>query len=227
MVNPGLLIQVPENIGLHLHDCVLCYDRVTNLYDTISHEPELIKRLLMNSRKSTLSVQTRLLHHRTLILSGVAAIIIVFMVVGIYLYLKPPSHEKLFTQNFHVYANILTNKGGDENRLSYAMLLYDLKEYDSAIIILNQLQKSDSTPSQVMFYLGNAYLAKGNADSAIYYLDLTTQFDNGATDASYWYLALAYLKNNNTEATKIVLRQLVSKGGYYENRAAELLRKLD
>lgn len=127
-----------------------------------------------------------------------------------------PSPERLFVQNFEPYRNIIqpVARGENINTIeSSAFVAYENKNYHKAINLFNSVEDPDTT--YILFYKAMCQLSINNAAEAIKLLTpIATSAkdkdqDKNFKELSNWYLALAYLKNNE-EAKAISQFSLVA-----------------
>lgn len=87
------------------------------------------------------------------------------------------------------------------------------------------LQSSDQKESS--FYAGQCYLSLDRPAEAIsslkHYVKLTGIRN---AEAGWWYLALAHLKNNESNDARASLKKVIEFHGGFQQRAEELLRKI-
>jgi len=136
------------------------------------------------------------------------------------------TNEKLFTEYFEPYPNVLQSsvRGvSDESQLSLALQFYEEKEYSTAIEKLEAIEGKDFG---VFFYLGSSYLALKDTERAILNFEKNLQSDNKLNTQAEWYLALCYLIDDNMNMCIPVLKSIASKENPYSTRANELLTKL-
>ncbi|KSA15358.1 tetratricopeptide repeat protein [Maribacter dokdonensis] len=138
--------------------------------------------------------------------------------------------EELYASNYEKYPNtVYTITRGDATDKSLERLAfeaYETDDFETAIAYLTEL-KEKTRLDYVDFYLGQAYLAKGD------YLKATDKFqeiiliNSEYKDEGYWYAALANLKLEQEEEAEKLLEQLIKMGTYKKNEATELLEKLN
>jgi hypothetical protein len=106
-----------------------------------------------------------------------------------------------------------------------AMNLYYQKNYQSFI---QTLEKQAISPCN-NYYKGMAFLGLGNPHKAIEYLSIATFSDEKITkQKAEWYLALAYLKNKETEKSKAQLLKIMNSPEHqYANLAKDLSIQLE
>lgn len=214
--------KLPENIKTHLTECATCNDRVIDLYRDVKDESEVILRL--NSQSDSIRKTIPFSHY--LYKYSAAAILLVLVAVASFFLSQPPSTGDLFQKHFEPYPNILAMKSDLKNDLSKALLYYELKDWDSAILLFQNVLINDQTNSSAMFYLGNTYLAKGNSDQAIYWLGKASANDSKFNDQVNWYLALAYLAEGDRSNARNYLNNLTDSKSFYQKRAKKLLKQI-
>lgn len=117
------------------------------------------------------------------------------------------SAQKVFAENFRPDPGLPTTMGtASQYEFYYGMVSYKRKEYNEAISSWEPLYAADPKNDTLVYFLGVANLANGNARQAKTYLKLANEKTKSAfyEDIQY-YLALAYLKENNIEEAKNTL----------------------
>lgn len=116
------------------------------------------------------------------------------------------SSEKLFTQNFEPYRNIIQPivRGESSNTIEYrAFLAYENNDYHKAINLFNSVNNQDAT--YVSFYKAMCYLSLDKTTEAINLLEPIilssnlVEMDKQLSEKADWYLALAYLKTGENK----------------------------
>ncbi|MEP0675114.1 MAG: CDC27 family protein [Nonlabens ulvanivorans] len=137
---------------------------------------------------------------------------------------------ELFESNYEPYRNVMggIERGEEikEDLISKAFYTYEIKDYTTAAILFEQLYETDQQ-SMYLFYHANAQLGKGNTQKAI---SLYKQHQNVQDDfyaRSRWYLALAYLKNDQIQESIAVLEGISKVKSYNYVKARELLLSLE
>ncbi len=151
-------------------------------HDEIEEEPE----------KKSLSLGWLAIAASFLILIGVASWAI---------FNSGNSPEKVFAANFKPDPGLPTTMGtSSEYEFYYGMVNYKRKEYDEAISRWEPIYGANPENDTLVYFLGVANLADGNARQAKKYLQMAKKKTESAfyEDAKY-YLALSLLKENNIE----------------------------
>lgn len=153
----------------------------------------------------------------------VAASIIVLLGLGSLLFLnKFNKNERLFSEYYKPDPGLITAMGTSENYLfEHAMIDYKMKKYDSALKTWESLLESNQTNDSLNYFIGSAFLAKENSDSAIFYFQkvISNKRSYFLNDA-YWYLGLALVKQQKSQKAIPYLEQST-----HQNKEA-LLSKL-
>lgn len=117
-----------------------------------------------------------------------------------------PSTERLYSQNFEPYRNIVQPivRGEISNSIEYsAFLAYENQDYHKAINLFNSIDNQNS--AYVPFYKAMCYLSLNKTNEAIDLLESlisNSYLENPDKKLSFkaeWYLGLAYLKSGNKE----------------------------
>lgn len=135
---------------------------------------------------------------------AIAASILLIMGVFIYNQNNTQPYQKIFAQHFVPDSGLPTKMGSSSNYEFYdGMVDYKRKKYNDAIEKWSSLQKSDINNDTLNYFIGVAYLANGDEQSAQKYLIQATNNNNGTfINETYYYLGLAYLKSNKPQEAK-------------------------
>lgn len=226
MIDPALLQGVPPETQEHLEECSHCADRVADSFALFSSEPLILQRIVEFHGKSA-SKGFNVDYKRRLVYLSLAAMILILIAIGIHFFSKPLSPEKLFSEVFEPYPNLVSSKGADDTGMANAMLFYDLRDYDTAAVLLGDVLKYESSNVTAMLYLGVSCLAKGNAGDAIFWLEKASSLESSFIHPVMWYLALAYLREERLNDSRELLEKLTRAEGFYREKAQELLAKMD
>ncbi len=226
MMGKEHITKIPGSVNSHLSECEVCESAVFDLYSDISNQRAVMFAIKLPKKDLPPSVQ-RFVRIRSIIrFSAVAAILVLMVVIGRGVSFSPPDSDELFNTYFSPYQNLVTIKGDGENKLSKAMLYYDVKDYDSAIILFKTILADDSGQLEKVFYLGNALLAVAEADSAIVYFKKSLAGQDRFADAAQWYLALAYVKNDELANAEVLLKEIVAMENFWSAKAEKLLGEI-
>lgn len=138
-----------------------------------------------------------------------ASILILIGVSAWALFYTGNSSQKLFSKTFQPDPGLPTTMGtASQYEFYYGMVSYKRKEYSEAIARWEPLYAANPRNDTLIYFLGVANLANGNARQAENYLKIANENTKSAfyEDIQY-YLALAYLKENKIEEAKKVLSE--------------------
>ncbi len=163
-----------------------------------------------------------------------AAIILLVAVATIsYLMLsEPTASEVLFAEYFSPYPSIKPEirqpVATSEDPLEAALSAYDRNKSSATMRLFEKVLAEGTENITAQFFLGNLYLSHKEPESAIEsFKKVVTAEANEFTTSANWYLALAYLLNNDLSECRGILSQLSSASGFYQNKARELLERVD
>lgn len=139
------------------------------------------------------------------------------------------SSDELFAEYFTPYPNVFepTMRGMDmTTKRTEAFQAYEHKNYSRAAVLFNELL-AVKKESEILFLLGNTNLMLGQVDEAREnFVTLINDFDDMDLQAK-WYLSLCYLKSDDRENARKMLRELGETEISYASKAKELLEKVD
>src|SRR5690606_20456441 len=142
-----------------------------------------------------------------------------------------------FDENFEPYLPLGVPRSDSDftTEEEKAFNLYNNGNYEAAISLFEDvLTQQDKT--EILFFLGNAYLASKppkpkQAISALQkFLEEDRLLNSQANlylSQAKWYLSLAYLKNNQLDEAKRLLYELKQSESSYSKKANNLLIELD
>ncbi len=146
-----------------------------------------------------------------------------------------PSNEVIYETYFQADRNTIQPvvRGENLNTIEYrAFVAYETRDYYKAINLFNSVKTPDET--YIVYYKGLCFLALEKADEAIALLNQVadrTPLEGKSDDLrekANWYLAMAYLKNNeiNKAISKLSLITNDSSSNFKKQEAQEVLNYL-
>jgi tetratricopeptide (TPR) repeat protein len=159
----------------------------------------------------------------------VAASLSILALCAYLLWPRPADPKELFAEYFEPYPNVImpTVRGdlkGDTALKARAYKAYDLENYKEAIALFEEVDQKDEG---VLLYLGNAYLANGDAARAIRLFEKVIAEYEVFDEQAEWYLALAWLRGGDKEEAVKTLGQIESEGGHHSASAKKILLDLN
>ncbi len=218
-------LQADKAMQQELDNLLLATDVVKNY--GLSNRVANIHTKMMNEMAATSTQQKAIVRSLPKLFMKYAAVIILLVgMFGLYQYFAV-SADKLYSEQYSAYT--LTTSRGNET-LPAIEQAYSEKKYNEVIAAFKQ-QRDASVKEN--FVAGQAYLAEANYADAINCFK-TVLAKNSSThtgllsDDSEYYLALSYLKNNETaEALPLFKKIHNNKEHLYNSKvSAWFLRKL-
>lgn len=124
-------------------------------------------------------------------------------------FMSANGNQKLFDKHFSADPGLPTVMSQESNFEFYdGMVNYKRSEYKTAIDKWEVLLLEKPNNDTLNYFLGVAYLAEGNSEKSIDYLEKITRLNSSTFEGeAYYYLALAQLKEGSTETVKQILQQ--------------------
>ncbi len=161
--------------------------------------------------------------------SGIAATILILL-ISVFTYMqKSKSPEELyFTYLDSSEILSLIPRGGNlDKSLVSAQDLFESKKYEDALIVFDELLKSNSKHrATILLYKGIAEMEIGNNDEAIKSFDMLIESNLIDATKGYWYKALLYLKLGDAQKAKVLLEKIKSEALYNHKKASDILEEL-
>jgi len=225
-----LTVEQRRTFEAHLDECRLCGEAVegVRLYPD---KEEL--REIVGSPKNFFSLHSpwvNFLSHHWQGAYALAAALVICLAALVYLNVKEKPHEAAFAEYFAPYPSAvpLVRSQQSQSALEAAFERYAAKDYEAALPLFQELLAAEpQRTALIRFYMGICYLATDEPQRAISIFQ--KELDDSASqfhDPAEWYLALAFLKANDTEKCKSVLKRIILRPGIYQERAASLLARL-
>lgn len=139
--------------------------------------------------------------------------------------------QQLYTAYFEPYPNVIVPivRGRDQmekDLKTRAFSLYDQALYEEAVSAFEQLYK-DSGQDYAVLYQAISLMASDHPKEAILLLEQKDwESINAYTEIAHWYLALAYLNNEEISKAKIYLQKVAETNHPLASSAVQLLQKL-
>ncbi|WP_158860391.1 tetratricopeptide repeat protein [Lunatibacter salilacus] len=138
--------------------------------------------------------------------------------------------EDLYFAYFEPYPNRVkptVRSNNDQNgHASQAFHLYDQEQFDKAATAFEEVYKK-TDQDYALFYQAISYMASGNPEKAIPLLEQHEwEPENPYYEASHWYMALAYLNDQQIPQTKSHLKKVIDSNGLLSGRARKLLEEM-
>lgn len=142
---------------------------------------------------------------------------------------KVVTTNELFTSYFEPYRNVvhpIVRSSEQQDEKALAFMAYEKGDYEKAILLFSNLYIKTKEP-YYLFYKANALLKLERANEAVPLLLEHLKTKDTLTEKTYWYLALAYLKLEDRQKARKLLKEVVAKGLYKTKEAKKLLEEFD
>jgi tetratricopeptide (TPR) repeat protein len=140
-------------------------------------------------------------------------------------YLSMLTFEKVPYQEYHTRAGITPSPMSP--LFSMGMQAYNEGNYKDAAAILSEATVESPANWSGWFFLGVSYFMDGQAKPAIDALLKADSLNRYAMEIEVkWYLAQAYLLNNDPDGALPYLQWLAEKPGEYSSKAKDLINKI-
>ncbi|WP_296380151.1 CDC27 family protein [Winogradskyella sp.] len=137
--------------------------------------------------------------------------------------------EKLYAENFEPYRNVVQPIVRGETKTDLktkAFTAYETKKYTEALLYFNELLKENSDET-IAFYKANVLLKLNKTEEAITILENNLKTTDSLDAKNNWYLALAHLRLNDIENSKMILNELDTSTLFKNKEVRHLLKQLD
>jgi len=196
------------------------------LRDEVNLQAKLLATVESGSMSANASIQTAKMQESREPLSGpevargkrpvsryrwhaVAAALVAVVVSVWYFGLRPSHEEQLFEAYFVPPKGLITPMSATDNYLFYdAMVDYKQGDYPQAITKWRDLLEVQPKNDTLVFFIGAAYLAHGDAVKSTPYLEQSVSYTESVfNDEAWFYLGMAQLKLGDTEQAKAALKK--------------------
>lgn len=200
--------------------------------ENVLHEKRVVAALKANERAKlrshlkSISSRTPTAANTFRKLWVAAATVLLIASVGYFFYLNNLPISQQFDEFYEPYPAV-TIQRGEAEEISKGLQLYSEEKYGEAAVELTRLASAEQPVYYL--YLGNCYLQLEEPQKAITAFKALIEVSNDSilTQHSQWYLALAYLKNNEQEMLKDLLHQIIDQKGMYSELASTLLGEVE
>jgi hypothetical protein len=153
-----------------------------------------------------------------------------FLIAGLGFYFSKNSNAAIYEEFYQSYPNVVapTVRGEQKEDIkSEAFYEYDSGNYEKSLALFSAIYESEKD-DYALFYKALSQMELQKTNDAI---NTFNQFDlnknNAFTPFVKWYLALAYLKDNQKEKAMPLLKSLSENENPQQEMAQKLLTELD
>ncbi len=194
------------------------------LVDALKDQEILDFRRKIQTIEGKEKAQARSLRKR--LMRFAAAIVLIIGLTAVIWYTFRADTKNLYENYFTAYPVESQIRGSEVEGISNALDLYKDGEYEEAIPGLEQMLMKEPENGLLKIYLGNSLMEFNEMRKAV---GLFTEFNSEMAyyEEARWYLALAYLKMDQKESSKSVLKEIIEYDGIYKDKAESLLIELE
>ncbi len=228
--------QLSDKDRLHFEELLLTDSEFRAAFDYEKGLKLAIKKSQSEKLKSKLAsfekeIQSKKItrHRKSKVYSwSIAASIAILIGVSWFGYntFSNPNYNELFDTNYEPYPNtvhLITRGEAHLSEEKKAFIAYESGHYKEAVSLFSTL---DQNLNYLDLYMGISYLNIDDTEKAIELFRKAETKDHEFKEAANWYLALAYLKNNDEQRAKTVLEKQILKYEFKKIEASELLMLL-
>ncbi len=160
-----------------------------------------------------------------------AVAIVALLSATLYMTLRPgPDLDKLYAANYSRYESPGAARSvvsAENTLMENAIASYSAKEYDRAIVYLEQVISGGQEDMESVFMHGMANMETKNYPVASgSFTRVIEHNDNLYLEDASWYLGLCYMMTGNNEKAVKQFSTIASSKSRYSRQAARLVRKL-
>jgi hypothetical protein len=162
----------------------------------------------------------------------IAAILLIVAGAGVilrYAFFSDTNAQKLYNRYYSLYDadGISRSARSDQLILDDAIMDFTQKNFTESLNKLNSIIVSDKHNYMAWFFRGLTCLeTEATAEAILSFKAIPASWDSPYREHRDWYMALAYLRNNNVSAAMEEFTHIADAKGYYAVRAEKILQKL-
>ena len=177
----------------------------TEFAEAVAFEKQLQSAIHLNNRANIKSkLQQFEAEQKVIKMSGpkwymIAAGFLVIVASTVWILFQRPDAVQLYASYYEPYPNVVAPitrsiTSNADSITQYAFFLYENKNYADASVVFNKIFSTSQYPFSLT-YLGICNLEMGNISEAIKVLQASSILKDNDIIVAKWYLAMAYLKN--------------------------------
>lgn len=161
-----------------------------------------------------------------------AAVIAVFALIGSLIFFpgKTLSNDQIIDQYYKVYeapSNSRSAQSTDNDEFSKALDYYNAHDYSNAAVSFARILTMNPKDMQAELLNGvSNFEIKKYPEAEQSFNMVINDRNNLYIDQAEWYLAMCYIKTNDTEKARMVLTHISGGDGLYKKDAGSILKKL-
>ncbi|OFX17939.1 MAG: hypothetical protein A2033_15285 [Bacteroidetes bacterium GWA2_31_9] len=160
---------------------------------------------------------------------SLSSILLVAMFLSLYfVYQNKDNSQQLYAEYHKVYEPQTQVRGVELNdKLQIAKVLYESKQYSQSLEMLQELISQGNENDEVNFFKGlNLLELDVNQSDIVASLSKVSKSKSSYKYSAMWFLALNYIKINQSEKAKPLLMSLSQSNNFYSKSAKEIIEQL-
>jgi len=209
----------------HLLDCSFCNEAVEGFQNSESfgEDKKALKKLAKKINLKKQGGKTKEMWP----LKIAASLLFLVLPLSLLYFMQSDSIADKYAVNINEEF-ALGNRTGSDDAFLEAISLCEKKEYKNCITALQKNKIDNQENAALNYFLGLAYFQNSNYQKAIGNLKEATLKNSSYYDDAYWYLVLAFIKNEEKSKAINLLEDYPNKNpnGFYLEEAAKLKLEL-
>ena len=163
--------------------------------------------------------------------------VFVTILIGIFLAINfqwfgKQSNETIFNKylvsyNKDLSSRVSSSRENTDKDLELAVKLYVQNNYSGSSGLLKKILSKNPENIDAQFYNGLCSIYLNDFESAITYFENVSQSTyNYYGEYASWYLALCYIRINDNQTAKVILKEIEAGNGFFSSKAKKILSKL-
>ncbi len=218
----------------HLLDCPLCSDAVEGFAENYNFDKdEQLDELKKAISKKSIQAPLRSKEIYWTLNRIAATILFIIVSTAVVVYWSTQSNEKNFLAEFQSSKDLIESVRGTEyfpvgNQYKEGLELFRNENYQESLFFFENMLVSQPESSVAHYFSGLSALNLGELEKAIENLSYARFNDENYYEVATWNLALANFGIGNTDEAKALITDLLKiEGGYYNDKAEQLLKKIE
>lgn len=211
--------------------------------ETLRREVELRKQTdIILKRTETINLRSKLallekerLKHtarKFVAIKYTAVFIVVALIIGVYLFTNNNhlTNSELSDSFFKSYEIPIAQRSSaniDNNDYMLGLQYYNTRDYKNAAIQFTKVLENNPNDMQTHLLTGVSNMEEKRYPEAKNSFRNVIDHNNSLfVEPATWYLALCYLKTNETDKASQLFTKIRNEGGYYSSDAKKIMRKI-
>ena len=140
----------------------------------------------------------------------------------------PVSGKQLFATYYEPYEVVVFRGVSPISSATHpASLYYSQQDYQKALPLLGEMQRTQGNRDYWTLLRGNAYLQVDSTTQARQqFEEIGAQKNSVYQQYAQWYIAVSYLKDGSIEEAQVALQPIAQQPGLFQQKAQQLLEQL-